>query len=411
MDQITLDPAAVTFISRLPIFDADFSVFAYDLVSACGTEQAITATDPDKTCARLIANGSLLFDWEVLTAHKRALVSVTREVLLNRSVRLLSSQETIVQLPLTIELDSEVIAACEELHDAGYGLAIDGLAQRGEWNEILQPRDVVKVNLADAGNEQAQVLTDRYRNCNARLIATRVETQETLRQAMQLGFGLFQGFFFTQPVIVSAKQIPSSKIQLLQILRELHHPDVNIEKIEQAIRTDVGLCYKLLRYINSVSHGIRHEIKTIRRALVQLGEREIKRWISLCIVSMTAEDRPPETILLTLVRARFCESIAKVFGLQRDAGDLFLMGMLSMIDTLLGRPLPELLDPLPVNPEIKEALIAGTGRFHPVYQMSRAMERGEWAGMEGRLAPVHHQEVAGAYLDSLKWGSTLLDAA
>jgi EAL and modified HD-GYP domain-containing signal transduction protein len=392
----------------VPIFDTEFDVFAYDLVSASATPEAITSSDPERTCARLIADGSLLFDWATLTSNKRALVTVTREALLERSIQLLSSDVTIVQLPGSMELDPEVTAACEELQEAGYGLAIDGCNHDPAWDRLLRPSDLVKIDLAHHPRERDRILAERFADCPARLVATHVETREALQEAEELGFKLFQGFFFTKPVIVSTKQIPSSKLSLLEILRELYRPDVDFEKIERAVRNDVGLCYKLLRYINSASHGIRHEIKSVHRALVQLGEREIKRWISLCVVTMTAVDRPPEMVLLALVRAHFCEAVAPAFGLREQAGDLFLMGMLSMIDALLGRPMAELLEPLPLNEQIKSTLIEGEGEFQPVYRLCRAMERGQWPELDDAVYLTHRADISQAYLDALKWGSDLL---
>ena len=189
-----------------------------------------------------------------------------------------------------------------------------------------------------------------------KLLAEKVETKEEFDQAAEMGYTCFQGYFFSKPVIISGKDIPGFKLTYLQMLQEINSPEMDFRKIEDLIKREVSVSYKLLRYINSAFFGLRRKVESIRQALALLGERNIKKWISLIALSSMGEDKPMELAASSLIRAQFCESLAPKMGMRDREHDLFLMGLFSMIDAIIDRPMAEILDELSISEDIKVAL-------------------------------------------------------
>ena len=183
----------------------------------------------------------------------------------------------------------------------------------------------------------------------------------------------------------------------MRILREIHRPEMKFGRLGEYIKQEISLSYKLLRYINSAFFGLRNQITSIKQALVLLGEREIKNWISLVALAGMGDDKPEELAVQSIIRAKFCQVLAPYAGLAQKAEDLFLLGLLSMIDAFLDRPLEEVLREIPIDDEIKKALLGLASPLGKVYQFVRAYEKGDWAAghptappprnQRGRLAP------------------------
>ena len=175
------------------------------------------------------------------------------------------------------------------------------------------------------------------------LLAEKVETRDEFTAALAMGYSFFQGYFFSKPVIVQGQAIPYYKRNYMRMLRELNRRELDFRALERVIKQDVTLCYTLLNYINSAYFGLRDEVTSILRAIVLLGETEVRRWASLVLFTLMGADEPPEVVVRSLIRARMCELLAGDVGLKGHESDLFLMGLFSMLDVLIGRPLGEIL--------------------------------------------------------------------
>ncbi|MBI4714625.1 MAG: HDOD domain-containing protein [Nitrospirae bacterium] len=177
---------------------------------------------------------------------------------------------------------------------------------------------------------------------------------------------------------MARRDIPTSKFHYLRLLQEIHQPDLDLDRIEQVIKQDVSLTYKLLLYVNSAFFGWRNEIRSIRHALALIGEKEVRKWTSLLALAGAGEDKPSELIASAIARAKFCEAMAPRVGLASRSQELFLTGMFSLLDAILDRPLRELVNGLPLAREIKDALLGEPNRFRGVLEAVIGYERGDW---------------------------------
>ncbi len=292
--------------------------------------------------------------------------------------------ETVVPTPKIIDI-------CTALTASGYVLALDDFVESAKWAPLISLAKYIKVDFRATGSAERRSIAVRYRLRGIQLVAEKVETQAELNEARSFGYAYFQGYFFCKPSMVSARDIPASKITCLRLLQASAAQDFSHDAIEELLKNDPGLVYKLLRYLNSPILGLRGEIHGVREAIAMLGEKEFRRWVAVVAVVTMASDKPDELVRTALTRGIFCEDIASVAGMEAQSAELFLLGLLSIVDALLDRPIEQVLSNLPVSPELRTALSGGANRLRDVYDMLIAYERADWDALSAaatRVGPV-----------------------
>ena len=399
------------FIARQPIFDRQLGVHAYELLFRSGLKDFFDHPDPDQASSKVIADSLLLPGLDSLTGGRPAFINVTRELLVGDGISLLPASTTVVEILETVEPDREVLDACRTLKSRGYMLALDDFVLGSPWEPWLEIADIVKVDVVASDPKARAELAKRFKNGGPMLLAEKVETQTVHQETRGLGYRYFQGFFFARPTTLSARDIPATRMHHLQLLREIHRPDLDFDALEGIIEHEVGLSYKLLRYINAAHFGWRGHVESIRHALMLLGEREIKNWASVVLLAGMAGDKPEELVTQALTRGRHCELLAAPAGLGPRAQDLFLMGSFSLIDAMLDHPLPDVLRDLPIASDIKDALLGEPGPLRDLFTSVVAYAGGDWALVTERAARLHLDEgaIAARYVDALQWCDESLD--
>jgi len=396
------------FIARQPIFDTKQKVYAYELLFRSGLHNYFDCDDADHASASVIANSFLLFGIDEMTAGRRAFLNCTRKVLVEDLATALPRQHAVIEILETVEPDDEVIAACVRLKQLGYTLALDDFVYHQKFEPLLELADIVKVDFLISGPGERQRMSTLLRRRGIRMLAEKVETQEDYEQAQAMGYELFQGYFFSKPVIMSRRDIPANKMQYLRVLKEIHSPEIDFPRMAKTVQSEVSLSYKLLKLINSAAFGLRHKVSNIVQALSLLGEREVRAWVSLLSVSAMASDKPTELVVNSLIRGRFCEKAAGLIGEQAQSSELFLMGLFSQLDAILDRPLAELLDEIQVSATLRKALLDEEGKSSQLLALCVTLERGYWDQLSTLAASLQLEEMALSeiYLDSVKWAQS-----
>ena len=240
-----------------------------------------------------------------------------------------------------------------------------------------------------------------------RFLAKSVETATDYKDAAEKGYEYFQGDFFNRADFVPVRNIPSYKVNLLKILKEVNKPDVRFDRIENILKKDVSITYKLLRFINSAKFGLKTTVHSIHHALTLLGEMEVRKWLSLIVLSGTGTDKPQELLKSTIIRSRFCETIAEELGIAHDLSGYFLMGMFSMVEAFLDRPMGEILSELPLDTAIKAALMGEENRFRQVLDVVLDYERGDWKNfsISADKLKLDEKKTVALYLDAVEWAT------
>lgn len=366
------------FVGRQPILDRLQKTYGYELLFRDGTENAFGAVDADHATLKVIDTSLGHMGMQQVTGGKKAFINFTRRLLLEDFGNLLPKESSVVEILENIEPDTEVVEACQRLKEAGYTLALDDFQYRPEYDPLIEFVDLIKVDLSVSDDAERRIMAERFLPMNIRLLAERVETQEEFEQTKDMGYSYFQGYFFSKPVVLSSEEVPQSKIARVQLLQVINAPDFDLDRAETIIKHDPSLTMKLLRYINSVIFGLPVKVQSIRQAMTLLGEKNIRKWSTVLILSGLIEDKPVELLRQAIVRGRFCELLAKSFRLPGQDQELFMTGMFSLLDTMVGRPMVDLLADIPLTEEIKAALLNEKSPYSDVLGMVTAFETGDW---------------------------------
>ncbi len=378
-------PAAVDlFVARQPIFTRAMEVDGYELLFRAGPENYYHHDDGTQASAEVIAASLLAIDMDRLTGGLPAYVNFTRELLFEEYYKLLAPESVVVELLEDVEIDDGLVDRCRRLKGDGYRLALDDVTDARRIEPLLDVADVVKVDFRAATAPSRAVIARAVlgRPRPARLLAEKVESPEEFEEACGLGYELFQGYFFSRPVVVSGKEIPAFALNLIELLHAAHRSDFDFGELEGIVKRDVALSYKMLRFANAAAHGVRHRIESVKHALVMLGQQDVTRAVSLLTLVGMGADRPQELAVRSVVRATLCEALAPLAGMADRKLDLFLLGMFSLVDAILEMPMAEIIPRLPTSSEVDEALLGEPGHLRQVLDVATAYEDGDWAKVE-----------------------------
>ena len=395
------------FVARQPIFDVKQEVYGYELLYRSGEQNCYTGVDGDEASLSVIRNFLLVIGTERISGGSKAFVNFTKNLLLRGVATLLPVSIGVVEILEDIEPTPELLEALKLLRSRGHTLALDDFILRGnENNPFLDLVDIVKVDFRLAGLQEREDIAKKFlEKGTVRLLAEKTETREDVEQAIKLGYSLFQGYFFCKPVIISRKDIPGYKINYLRILKELGAEDLDYKSLEEIISHDPALAFKLLKYINSVHFGQKRQVTSIKRALGILGEKEIKKWASIAVVMEFGRDQPLELLRLSLLRARLCETLADTLDSGEDRSSFFLMGLFSHMDVLLGRPMEEILEEIPIRTAPKAALLGKPNQHKEIFDLVVSYEKAHWESIQESTCrlKIDVSDVSRNYVEALKW--------
>ncbi len=371
------------FIARQPIFDDWLQVYAYELLFRGGPQNYF---QPSRNASSsVIADSVTLFDLQTLTGRARAFVNVDELALKLGVPRLLPPNRIVVEILETVKPTEEIVSICRDLHSSGYVLALDDFTGDSKLSSLVELAQFLKVDFQLLDKDGRASVAKKYGNGKLSLLAEKVETEHDLAEARHLGYSYFQGYFFCKPSMIETCGIPGDKLLQLQLLSAVAAPELDYAKIEELLKRQPSLLYRLLRYLNSPLLVVRAEIQSVPQALSLLGEDEFRRWVSIFAILDMGKGKPPELIRTALTRAYFCEEISSAANLGEKKSSLFLMGLLSITDALLDKPIEEVLKSLPAAEEVKTALIGGENRLRDVYDLLLALERAEWSSLSTRV--------------------------
>jgi len=394
--------ACTRFVARQPVFTAEEKVFGYELLFRDGVDDYFSASDAE-AASRSTLSTSLLMGLDILCDGQRAFLNCTRDVLLKDYITLLPSPQTVVEILETVPPDDLVMAACQRLKEAGYLISLDDFVLNDPRTKLTDLADIIKVDLRITTLEQAVEIAKRHGPRRCRMLAEKVETREEFAAAKKAGFVYFQGYFFRRPETLAAHEIPENRVNYLRIWQAISRPQLDVREIEDLIKREASLCYRLLRYLNSPVFGLGNEVRSVRHALALLGEREVRRWVRLVATLSAGQDKSSELVTSALIRARFCELLS--IKIQHKGSDLFLMGLMSLMDAILEVPMAKLLEHVALDQESKSALLGKTSSLRPFYRLMLAQESGEWqeaAELAGQLS-LAENEVAESYWEAVRW--------
>ena len=366
-------------IARQPILTKDEDVLGYELFFHQSQEdRRFTSAANDATSATIDALSVMGFD--TLCDGRVAFFDCTRQMLLQDCFALLPPGKVVVEIQESVSPDAEVLAACQRLKQEGRSIALDDFVPGDGREPLLEYADFVKIDIKKVAPAQAANLVAHCVSRQRQMLAKKVDTREDQVLALKNRFTLFQGYFFRLPEKLRVRQIPAGQSSRLRLLHAISKPQLEFAEIEELVKHDPPLCYRLLRYLNSPLLGLRAPVQSVRHALSVLGETELVRWIRMATTMAMGQEKSSDLVLASLVRARFCELLAP--RMKHIESDLFLMGLVSLMDAILEVPIGVVIEEVSLSAETKAQLLRGkTGGktpLSPIYDLMLAREAGEW---------------------------------
>ena len=393
------------YVARQPIFDKFEKVFGYELLFRDGLENAFHG-DADEA-SRATLDRSLLLGLDVLCDGRRAFVNCTRDTLIKGLVTLLPSATTVVEILESVLPDPDVLAACRSLKEAGYTIALDDYVANDRREKMTELADIIKVEMQLTTEHQRDLLIKRFGPWRCRMLAEKIETHADFVRARDQGFVYFQGYFFRRPEMLSMRDMPANRLTYLRMLQEVSRPELDLAGLEKLVKAEASVCYRLLRYLNSTVFGFRSEIHSVRHALTILGEHDLRRWVRLIATIGAGQEKTSDLVLAALVRGRFGELLAP--RVPHGESDLFLLGLLSLIDAMLEIPMEGVLERISLDHATKAVLLGQPSALRPVFQLMLAHESGEWeaATKLSESLQLDPESVAGYYWEAQEWAREL----
>lgn len=366
------------FIARQPILDKDKDVFAYELLFRDGKNNCYPTVERDEATTNLIAKNYRTLNLDDISCSKKSFINFLPESLKSGLQPTLDPENIVVELGAGGEASDLLLETCKQVKNMGYKLALENCRIESKWTEILPYVDMIKVNAVASNYEHISKNLQQFLDADVKLIAEKVETHNDFVICRDVGFDYFQGYFFSKPESLTHKDLPTSKLSLVELMGASSSATFDLESINKVIEHDVGLSYMLLRFINNPAINKRYKITSLRHALNYMGEVEIKKFIALLALTNLSDDKPLELLHLSLVRAKFCDLV----GIEKNIGSnpptAFLVGLFSMLDALLDQEMSLLIEKLPLVDEVKEALCGGQNELSVYLMLAQAFESGNW---------------------------------
>lgn len=398
------------FLARQPIFDEDENVYAYEVLYRSGVTNEFDGTQGDKASSAVILNTFQTVGIENLANKKPVFINFTETLICDEVATLIPSHLLVVEILEDVKPRKEIVEKCRILKKLGYRIALDDFLDLPGYDVLVELADIIKIDFLATSPEKIEGIMSHFKRPGLEYLAEKVESRKEFEYARGLGFKYFQGYFFSKPEIVSSKKITPVRANCMRLVNLISgREDLDFEKINQVIAQDVSLTYNLLKLVNSAAFGFRHRIEKTKQALVLLGTKEIKKWIYLMILHELGMGKPDELTRLSLIRARFLELISQDSSFKDKSEDLFLLGLFSLLDVMLERPLGEILLEIRASELITAALLEKGGELDSVYQMALHYEKGEWEEVlnNAQKLDMDCRLLARAYTGALRWYQAL----
>lgn len=397
------------YTARQAILNRRQHTVAYELFFREGIENAFPNNiDSNVATSRLLLNHHFNVGIKSLTNGKRALINFSEQGLLQRMPSLLPQADIIIEVLEDVEPSDEVYEACRELFHQGYRMALDDFLYHKNWDRFINFTRLIKFDIQRTPFAEIAPLLPMFKKRKGlKLLAEKVETREEFKQAMDLGFDFFQGYFFCKPEMLTNTDIEAEHHMVLIIYQEVLKPYFSYEKLSKYFSQDVALSYKLLQFTNSGLFQLKEPIESIKQALVYLGEEQARKFVCLIATAHLGKNKPLELVRMSIIRARFCEQIAHLHD-PKSAANAFLVGLFSMVDALFDKPMEVLVVNLPLIEDVKDALLGEKNPFYHQLELVKAYESASWYATSkcANIVGIAEQELPAMYENASKWSET-----
>lgn len=398
------------YIARQPIFDKSLMVYGYELLFRADSQSQVFDGNSSIRATASVIGGLYEAQIEMIAENKRVFINFDEQSLQYDFLELIDTDKLVIEVLETVQISEELIKRLEKLKEKGYKIALDDFVESYSEYPLTGLADIIKFDLRETPLDT--IVSDVGKALEQRkvLLAEKVETFEEFQKAKEMGFHLFQGFFFSRPSIVSkSREHTTTKAQYVRLLAELKKEDPSFQNLAQIIEQDPNLAY---RFLHVVSKKAKDEVVySIKRALTYMGLVELERWVNILMLRELGDEKPDELLTLSLIRAHFAEYIALNSSKKHLKFEASIMGLFSVMDALLDEPMDQAIMGISISVFIKEALIDHSGELAQVYDLIIAYESGDWDKVESLCGSLKLEvsSLQEGYMNAVVWAGKIME--
>jgi c-di-GMP-related signal transduction protein len=389
------------FVARQPIFNRNKKIFAYELLFRSGMTNGFPGLNGEIATSSLLTTSFFTIGIEKITGGRKSFINFTEELLIRGTPMLFPHNKIMVEILETVQPTEEIIEVCKGLRNKGYSLVLDDFVYAQKFLPLIELSKIIKVDFRSTSYDEIEKMIEHLSSYSCKLLAEKIETYDEFQKALSMGFVYFQGYFFAKPEVLKNKEIPPSKMAILQLIADVNTAEFDVFALEKLINQDVSISFKLLTYLNSSYFRRLQPISSIHQAIAFLGESGFRLFVSLIATSRLADNKPDELIRASIIRARFLEHIGKEMNM--DSSKFFMLGLFSLLDAMLDNSMEYLLGKLPLTHEVNDALVNRKGELFHFLRLVETYESGNWSDFESarKQSGIPGDKIIQFYLDAL----------
>lgn len=394
------------FLGRQPILRANLEVHGYELLFRASETRTFDGTPGGAATAQVLLNTLTTMGLESVVGDRLAFVNLTRGFVLGQYPLPVPPARVVLEILEDIDVDASVLQGLDRLIAEGFQIALDDFVDFDETlRPLLERADLVKVECLNRESQEIERVVRELKPFKVELLAEKIETREQFEHCRSLGFDYFQGYFFAKPDLVKGHAVGAGRMSLLRVVAELQDPACDLERIEEIVRQDVGLSYRILRCVNSVACGIPRAVDSLREAIMYLGTATVRSLVCLLLMSRF-DDKPRELVRTAMVRGKMCELLAAgLEGKREPRHRFFTVGLLSVLDALMDVAMADVVHEMPLTEDLRLALLDHRGEMGNLLEVTIAFEKADWSALEALGLPP--SQIQDAWFAAIEWTSRL----
>jgi c-di-GMP-related signal transduction protein len=402
------------YIGRQAILNRGQALCAFELLFRAGTDNWALVSDNRAATASVISHAFGELGLARSLGNYRGFINVDAKFLLSDTVELLPARMVVLEILETVEVTRELIARCAKLKSKGFSFALDDICHVTEdRHAFFELAEIVKVEIGRLSDSELEKTTRDLRKWPVKLLAEKIDHSSQAKFCFDLGYDYFQGYYYARPEIVSGKKLNPSELTLLNLMALLMR-DAESGEIEQSIKQSPTLTLNLLRIANSVAGGLRQKVVSLHKAITLLGRRQLQRWVQLLLFAGKAGDHnfPSPLLQLAAARGKFMELLMEKVqpGNQEPQDRAFMVGIMSLMPTVLSLSIVDILKSLPVDEELHRALVDHQGVLGDLLRLAEVLDHNseyETLTHLQRRSVFTAIDVAKAQAESLAWANSI----
>lgn len=397
------------FIARQPIFNKDMEIYGYELLFRSRFEDTSFGKYDSTIATATVVNNLFEMGIDQIVDRTRAFINFDYNFILSDSIELINPQTLVIEVLENVDADDLLADRLKYLKTLGYKIALDDFVEEYDEYKLVPITDIIKYDIRETPIDSIGNAINKALEQKKILLAEKIETEEEFLHAKQMGFQLFQGYFFSKPSIISkVNDKVSIKTQYLRVLSELKKKESSYLTLTKLIETDVNLAYRLMRVAStnkSEDLGC-----SIQKTLIYMGYKRIERWINILMLQDLSNSKPSELLKLSLIRSKFGEFIAENSKYKNRREEVTMMCLFSTLDAMLDVPIEKALSGIALTDDVRNALINQSGELVQVFELISCYEKGIWEKVKiiSSKINIDDEKLTQGYLKSLKYADKII---